>query len=280
MEGSQTKGPYYDFDVLHPSKIMSSSAGIANAREQTASLRADRFCSTRWSVVLSAGRGDAAAARAALEKLCGAYWRPLFVFARRLGHGEPDAQDLTQAFFEQFLEKGYIRAADPHRGRFRTFLLTSFRHFLRGEWVKSRAAKRGGGATFVSWEELSAAEQVQVEPLDDRAVEAAYTEQWALKLFDGALARLREEFAAAGKAQQFDSLKPFLSQLGSSADYSRVAERCGTSEGAVAVAVRRLRVRYGELLRAEIADTVVSAEDVEGELQLLKRALMGRANDE
>jgi RNA polymerase sigma-70 factor (ECF subfamily) len=190
-----------------------------------------------------------------------------------LGHAEHDAQDLTQGFFEEFLGKGYIRAADPRRGRFRSFLLTSFRHFIRKEWAKTRAAKRGGGVGFVAWDDLTPGEQVQFEPAGELAPAAAYDQQWALRVFEIALSRLREEFAQAGKADQFEHLKPFLSRIGGNADYARVTDRCGLSEGAVAVAVRRLRVRYGELLRAEIANTVASPDDIGDELQLLKKAL-------
>ena len=127
----------------------------------------------------------------------------------------------------------------------------------------------------MSWEDLTPAEQVQFEPAGDSAPAVAYDQQWALRVFEIALSRLREEFAQAGKADQFEQLKPFLSRIGSSADYARVTGRCGLSEGAVAVAVGRLRVRYGELLRAEIANTVASPEDIEDELQLLKKSLTG-----
>ena len=231
------------------------------------------FASTHWSVVLAASQGDLRASGVALEKLCNTYWKPLFVFARRLGHSEHDAQDLTQAFFEQFLEKGYIRAADPRRGRFRSFLLTSFRHFLAKEWAKTRTAKRGAGLTFVSFEELTPGETAQLQQTTKLSPEAAYDHQWAMRVFDLALGRLHAEFAALGKHHQFDQLKAFLSRLGSNADYRVAAERCGLSEGAVAVAVRRLRVRYGELLRAEIANTVAKPEDIEDELQLLTDVL-------
>jgi RNA polymerase sigma-70 factor (ECF subfamily) len=226
-------------------------------------------------VVLAAAQGDLPASGVALERLCSTYWKPLFAFARRVGHHEQDAQDLAQAFFEQFLEKGYIRAADPRRGRFRSFLLTSFRHFLAKEWARTRTAKRGGGVTFVSFEELTPGETAQLGQGSNLTPEAAYDHQWALRVFDVALGRLRTEFTEAGKQQQFDHLKPFLSRLGTNADYKVVGDRCGLSEGAVAVAVRRLRVRYGELLRGEIANTVASPDDIEDELGALTNALTG-----
>ena len=228
-----------------------------------------QFTTTHWSVVLAAA-GDEPAA---LERLCRTYWRPLYVVAQRLGHCQPDAQDLTQAFFEQFLQKGYIRAADPQRGRFRTFLFTSFRHFLRGEWVKRRALKRGGAARFLPWDTLSADEQTRFEPAWNLPAEAVFDREWALSVFERALAQLRDECAAAGRARQFDQLKPFLSQLGTQTDYARVGEQARMTPGAVAVAVRRLRVRYGELLRAEIAHTVAGPEEIEEEIRALFAAL-------
>ena len=243
--------------------------------EPASNTRAAWFASTHWSVVLAAAQNDLRTSSLALEKLCETYWKPLFIFARRLGHNEHDAQDLTQAFFEQFLQKGYIRAADPRRGRFRSFLLTSFRHFLTKEWAKTRTAKRGAGVTFVSFEELTPGENAQLEQANKLTPEAAYDRQWALRVFDVALGKLRQEFAAADKQRQFAELKPFLSRLGTHADYQLVAEQCGMNPGAVAVAVRRLRVRYGELLRAEIANTVASPQDIEDELGLLTNALIG-----
>ena len=230
------------------------------------------FASTHWSVVLAAAASHLPDSGAALEKLCRTYWKPLFAFARILGHAEHDAQDLTQGFFEHFLQKGYIRAADPRRGRFRSFLLTSFRHFVANEWTKAIAVKRGGGVTFVSLQELPSG--FAFEHSAGSLPEAAYDRQWALRVFDLALGRLRDEFAVAGKQDQFDQLKPFLSRLGTNADYTLVGERCGLSEGAVAVAVRRLRVRYGQLLRAEIANTVASPDDIEDELELLRQSLI------
>ena len=260
IEGAIENGNDFDL-VISVSNSRPLEPGIPehSARAQ--------FVTTRWSTVLAAA-GDAPAA---LERLCQTYWKPLFVVAQRLGHSEHDAKDLTQAFFAQFLEKRYIRAADPQRGRFRTFLFTSFRHFIRSEWVKARAAKRGGANAFLPWEALSSAEQVQFEPA--LPPEDMFDRQWAFSVFDRALALLRTEFTAAGKAEQFDHLKPFLSQLGNNADYVRVGEQSGMTPGAVAVAVRRLRVRYGELLRAEIADTVANPGDVEDELKVLKNAL-------
>ncbi|MGH7972627.1 MAG: RNA polymerase sigma factor, partial [Limisphaerales bacterium] len=232
------------------------------------------FASTHWSVVLAAAESHLPEGGTALEKLCRTYWKPLFAFARNLGHSEHDAQDLTQGFFEHFLARGYIRAADPRRGRFRSFLLTSFHHFTASEWAKAHAAKRGGSVAFVSLEELPADADFHFEHPAGLGPEAVYDRQWALRVFDLALSRLRDEFATAGKREQFSQLKPFLSRLGTGADYRCVADKCGISEGAIAVAVCRLRVRYGELLRAEIANTVASPDDIEDELELLRQFLI------
>lgn len=248
---------------------------IPRELEPTSSPGTGWFATTHWSVVLTAAESDLPAARNALEKLCHVYWKPLFVFARHLGQPEHDAQDLTQGFFEQFLAKGYIRAADPRRGRFRAFLLTSFRHFMAKEWAKACAAKRGGRLAFVSLEDLPPGANIQLAQSDARTPEAAYDRQWALRVFDLALSRLRKEFIETGKEDQFEQLKPFLSKLGASADYAPVASRWGLSEGAVAVAVRRLRVRYGQLLRDEIANTVADPRDIEDELELLRKSLIG-----
>jgi RNA polymerase sigma-70 factor (ECF subfamily) len=159
---------------------------------------------------LSAGSEASPASREALEKLCRTYWRPLQAFARRLGHTEHDAEDLTQGFFARFLEKGYVHVADPERGRFRTFLKTSFQHFIQGERIRVRAAKRGGAHAVLSLDELSPAEQeAVVEPVDDAAASAVFDRQWAVQVWSQAIAKLKEEWAAAGKAGDFQQLKCF-----------------------------------------------------------------------
>jgi DNA-directed RNA polymerase specialized sigma24 family protein len=249
-------------------------AVIENPKEHTPLDSASRFNSTHWSVVLSAGSEASPASREALEKLCRAYWRPLQAFARRLGHSEHDAQDLTQGFFAHFLEKGYIRVADPERGRFRTFLLSSFQHFIQAEWIKARAAKRGGGHPLLSLDELSVAEQESVpQPVNEAAANAVFDRQWASEVFSLAIARLKNEFALAGKAGDFQELKCFLSQPGHKEAYALAANHLDTQPETIAVAVHRLRRRYGELLRAEIENTVSHADEVEDELRYLMEVI-------
>jgi RNA polymerase sigma-70 factor (ECF subfamily) len=229
-----------------------------------------RFNSTHWSVVLNAGLETSPASRDALEKLCRTYWRPLHAFARRLGHGEHDAQDLTQGFFAHFLEKGYVRTANPERGRFRTFLLTSFQHFIQAEWIKARAAKRGGGQPVLSLDDLSPAEHESVlRKVEEAAANTVFDRQWAAEVFSLAMAKLKEEFTQAGNAAQFQELKRFLSQPGHKEAYTAAAQQLGTQPETVAVAVHRLRRRYGELLRNEIESTVSGPAEVEEELRYL-----------
>ncbi|MCI0535652.1 MAG: sigma-70 family RNA polymerase sigma factor [Verrucomicrobiales bacterium] len=230
-----------------------------------------RFNTTHWSVISRAGRENSPESREALDKLCRTYWRPLQAFARRLGHSEPDAQDLTQGFFAHFFEKGSVRVADRARGRFRTFLLTSFQHFIQGEWIKARAVKRGGARALLSLEDLSPAEQEALgQPTNDPAATAVFDRQWAAEVFSRAMSKLAEEFAVAGKAGDFQRLKFFLSQpAGRKEAYAEVAKHLGAQPETVAVTVHRMRRRYRELLRAEIEATVSRVEDVEDELRYL-----------
>ena len=247
---------------------------IIRTDEQIAPARAERFASTHWSVVLVAGQGSGPEARQALEDLCRAYWKPLHAFARHHRRNEADAEDVTQAFFAYFLKRGYLGAADRQRGRFRTFLLTSFRHYLDSEWNRARAAKRGGQHTIVSWEELTATGQARCDPPAADDPERTYDREWAAHVIARAIRRLREEFAAAGKASQFEWLKQFLQQPASEAAYTEVARQMDQTPGAVAVAVHRLRHRYGELVRDEVLQTVHQPTDVDDELRHLREVLL------
>jgi RNA polymerase sigma-70 factor (ECF subfamily) len=199
----------------------------------------------------------------------------LFLVARRLGHSEHDAQDLTQAFFAHFLEKGCIEAADAARGRFRSFLATSFRHFVDGEWRKAHAAKRGGKREFISWEEMSSAAEADVEPADPNSADRVYDQKWARTVFAQAFAGLREEFSAQGKAAQFEQIKRFLSSPATDATYAEAGQPLGMSSKAVAVAVHRMRHRYGELVRAEVANTVSDENELEDEVRYLREVMRG-----
>jgi len=232
------------------------------------------FATTHWSMVLAAGDGVSAPATAALEALCRTYWFPLFTFVRRRGHNPEDAQDMTQEFFARFLGRNVVSQADRDRGRFRSFLLASMKHFLANEWDRSNAIKRGGKCVFVPWDAEPAA-GLDVVAAPELTAEKLYERQWALTLLDQVFTRLREECVAAGKAELFDTLRVYLSGEKAAAAYAQAAERLGMSAGAVQVAVHRLRRRYGELLRAEIAHTVSRLEEIDEELRHLFAALRG-----
>ncbi|HXT10227.1 MAG TPA: sigma-70 family RNA polymerase sigma factor [Candidatus Angelobacter sp.] len=234
------------------------------------------FSPTHWSVVLAAaGRADSTQARDALEKLCRNYWLPIYAFIRRQGRNPHDAQDLTQEFFARLLEKHFLGDVQRDKGRFRSFLLASVKHFLANEWDKAVAQKRGGGRAPISIDAAMAESAVGFEPADTLTAEKIFERRWALALLDQVLRRLREEYARDGKERQFERLKPTLTEASRSVPYAEIAAQLGASEGAVKVAVHRLRQRYRELLRAEITDTVGAAEDVDDEIRNLFAALAG-----
>jgi len=227
------------------------------------------FPSTHWSVVLSAGHSSVPGAQAALEKLCGTYWFPLYAFARRQGNSPEDAQDLTQDFFFRLLEKNYLAKADPDRGKFRTFLLGSLKNFLVNEWKRAGRLKRGGGLEFLSIDTSAAEDRYAAEAPDEFNPDAEYETRWAVTLIEQVLTALRQEFIAADKARLFDELKGFIWGDKSTASYAEIAGHLNLSEGTVKVAVHRLRQRFRELLRAEVAHTVARPEDIEVELRHL-----------
>lgn len=225
--------------------------------------------------MLAAGRADTPNAQAALETLCRTYWYPLYAYARRRGQSVEDAQDLTQAFFARLLERHWVADADQQRGRFRTFLLTAMNRFMAGEWDKMRAQKRGGGLGHVPLRLGDAETRYGCEPADDRTPEQYFERRWALTLLDTVLQQLRSEYEAEGKAEVFAALNSTISGGTESQPYAILAEQVGLSEGAVKVAVHRLRKRYRQLLRAQIAQTMAEGEDVDEELQHLFAALEG-----
>jgi RNA polymerase sigma-70 factor (ECF subfamily) len=231
------------------------------------------FATTRWTLVLAAGRGGSKEAREALASLCGAYWYPLYAFVRRLGHRPEEAQDLTQAFLAELLEKNYLRAADPERGRFRSFLLAAFRHFLAKERERAQAQKRGGGRTHLSLDFETGERRYSLEPAHELTAERLYEQRWALAVLDQVLARLREEFRRAGKADLFERLKGYLTGEEAARPYREAAAQVGTTEGAFKMAVHRLRHRFREVLLAEIAQTVAGPGEVEEELRHLFAAI-------
>jgi RNA polymerase sigma factor (sigma-70 family) len=233
------------------------------------------FATTHWSVVMAAGKSDSAQAAQALEQLCRTYWYPLYAFVRRQGHAAHDAEDLTQEFFARFLAKEYFGRADPALGRFRNFLLACLKHFLSEQWRQAGRLKRGGGQTIVSWDSLMAEERYRSEPTDPLTPEKVFDRRWALTLLEQTLTRLGEEQSAAGKGEVFASLKDYLWGEGSLAGYTEVAARLGMTEGALKVAVHRLRQRYRELLREEVAHTVGAAHEIDEELRYLVSVIRG-----
>ena len=231
------------------------------------------FTTTHWTLVLAAGKAESADALVAMEKLCSAYWYPLYAFIRRKGYESHDAQDLTQSFFARLLEKDYLRGIDRTKGKFRSFLLAALEHFMANVWRDAHAQKRGGKVTFISMDDESA-EQIYGQ-LSARGLspEQVFEQQWAMALLGQVLARLREEFAAAGKGAQFKELKVFLTGEKCTVSYADLAVRLQTTEAALKMAVSRMRQRYGEILRTEIALTVESPAEVDEELRALFAAL-------
>lgn len=231
------------------------------------------FATTRWSVILAARDPAAPHARAALETLCETYWYPLYAFVRRRGHSAEQAQDLTQEFFVRLLEKDYLKVVDQSKGRFRSFLLASFDHFLHNEFDRARAQKRGGGRAQLSLDFRDAEGRYHVEPADVQTPEKLFERRWALTVLDRVLRRLEEEHAEAGKAEFFLNLKGHLLEEPDAVPYAKLAERLAISEAAAKMAVSRLRKRYRLLLREEIAHTVEDAGEVEEEIRHLFEAL-------
>lgn len=229
------------------------------------------FPTTQWTLVVAAADPQRKDARSALISLCEGYWYPLYAFLRRRGYAADQAQDLTQDFFMRVLEGRYLDRANPDKGRFRSFLLTSLKFFVADEGDRERAKKRGGGAVL-PLEFESGEERYQREPVHDETPERIFERQWALSVLDRVMDRLRREFVLHGRPEHFDRLKVFL--LGQpDAPYAALARELGTSEGALKVAIHRLRKRYRDLFRQEIADTVANGEEVESELRFLAEVL-------
>ena len=231
------------------------------------------FVSTRWTIVLSAGDPHSPHAATALEALCRAYWYPLYAYVRRRGYSTADAQDLTQEFFVQLLEHNWVAYADRHKGRFRSFLLVAMKRFLANEWDKANTLKRGGGVRLIPLQMDNAESRYAQEPADTATPEQAFEKQWALALLDSVLIQLRENYVQDGKAKLFDTLKPCLIGDRAQQPYAVLAVNLGMTEGAVKTAVCRLRERYREHLKVEIAHTVASPAEVDEELRHLFRVL-------
>jgi RNA polymerase sigma factor (sigma-70 family) len=233
----------------------------------------DIFATTHWTVVLTAGsRRSAPEADRALEELCRTYWYPLYAYVRRQGHSKEDAEDLTQGFFARFLERNYLEGLSSEKGRFRAFLLAALKHFLANEHDRASRKKRGGGRTPLSLDWQEADERYRIDPADHLSPDKLYDRAWATTLLEHVITRLRAECDAAGKAKAFEQLKPFLTMGKADIPYAQAAASLGWNEGVARVAVHRLRKRYRELLRQEIAQTLCEPGDLEEELRALFRA--------
>jgi len=250
-----------------------SHACVSEPEQETEIVAPRIFATTRWNLVAAAGEGPSEASHHALEKLCAAYWYPIYVYVRRRGYGPEDAQDLTQDFFAQLIAKEHLRLADSNKGRFRSFLLATLNFFLAREWSRAHRQKRGGHYQFISWDEQMAEQRYQFEPLDSYSPEKHFQRQWALTVLKQTMNSLESECMETGKAALFRELKPLLSGERQGPSYSAICGRLSISESALRVAVHRLRQRYAELLRAEVSQTVSSNGEVEEELRQLAHAL-------
>jgi RNA polymerase sigma-70 factor (ECF subfamily) len=231
-----------------------------------------RFVTTRWTLVNAAGE-DSAAAREALAYLCQAYWPPLYTYLRRRGHAPEDAQDLTQGFFARLLERRDVRAADQDRGRFRSFLLTALKRYAINESERATTRKRGGRTLPMSLDFDAAERAYAVVPNADPGPDRLFDRQWAMISLARAIDRLRDDCRRAGKEALAEALMPYLTDAGELRPYAAVAADLGLSEGAVKVAVHRLRQRFGVVLKLEIAETVVNPAEVDDEVRELLRAV-------
>jgi RNA polymerase sigma-70 factor (ECF subfamily) len=237
--------------------------------------KAAQFVTTHWSVVLAAGDAGSPRAQEALEQLCRTYWYPLYAFVRREGFGPEEAQDLTQSFFAQVLERRDFASARREKGRLRSFLLVALKHFLVDEWRRMRAEKRGKGQTLIPLDEILAEERYNQEPVDSFNPDKIYERRWALTVLDRVLKALGEEYEAAGNRRLFEQLKTLLSDEPGRPSQAELALKLTMTENALKQAFHRLRRRYRELLKLEIASTVAAPGEVEEELRCLVRALRG-----
>jgi DNA-directed RNA polymerase specialized sigma24 family protein len=238
-------------------------------RPESAARTAGQFATTHWSLVQAAGDSASPNSRDALDLLCRTYWYPLYAFVRREGKTPEDARDLTQAFFERFLEKHYLKDVLVEKGRFRTFLLTTFKRFLCDQFDRSTAAKRGGGISFVPLDAIEAETQFAEASVASQSPEATFDRAWAEAVVQSGVERLRAEFEGAGQGLLFRELKGYLSCPADRASYTDVAQRLGMTTDAVAMAVMRLRRRYRAMVRAEVAKTVATPAEIDEEMRYL-----------
>jgi RNA polymerase sigma factor (sigma-70 family) len=233
---------------------------------------AGRFSETHWSMIIAAGRTDSRAEEA-LQNLCRVYWYPLYAFVRRQGHSRQDAEDLTQEFFARLLARDDLAAVDRAKGRFRSFLLASMKHFLANEWDKAQARKRGGGKQILSIDFEDSESKYSIEPAYDITPDKLYDRRWAMTVLEQVMVKLRKEMNREGKIDQFEQMKIFLTGSRGEVRYAKVAANLGVSETAVKTALHRLRKRYRRLLSDVISETVETKQDFERELRYLLAAL-------
>jgi RNA polymerase sigma factor (sigma-70 family) len=231
------------------------------------------FNTTDWSAVLTAGKNEGPTSAAALEELCRKYWYPIYVFIRRRGANPPEAEDLTQAFFAYVLEKETLKKVDPHKGKFRTFLLTAVTNFLTNDWDKQHTVKRGGQRQIISLEDAAPEERYRQESAESLTPEKLFERRWAFTLVQEVLTRLEREYQAAGNAGLFATLESGLTGEIKSGSYADWAAALGMNEGAVRVALHRLRRRFGQLLRGEVTQIVASPAEVDDEIRHLFAAI-------
>jgi DNA-directed RNA polymerase specialized sigma24 family protein len=243
------------------------------ANTETEPQAPQRFETTCWNVVLSAGRNEAPQATAALEQLCRTYWHPLYAYVRRRGYAPHDAQDLTQGFFAHLLEGSFPTGLEPAKGRFRSYMLAALSNYLASEWARANTAKRGGGKVIIPLDGETAENLLSSQAASAETPEETFDRRWAVSLLDRAFVQLREEYVAAAKSELFDAFKPFLAEGAGPGDYAPVAARFQMTVGAVAAAVHRLRLKYRQLVRAEIAQTVAGASEIDDEMHHLLAAL-------
>lgn len=231
------------------------------------------FTTTCWTDLMAARDSSAPGAGEALERLCNSYWYPLYAYIRRLGKNAQDAEDLTQSFFFQILNKNFLGAADRKKGKFRSFLLASLNYFLSNERAFQKAEKRGGGRPVASLDEKTADERYQLEPVTDATPEKLFELQWAHTVVAEAVARLRQENIDSGKGELYGALEEYLLQDAASGDYEPIARRLSMAAGTVAVTVHRFRQRLGKILREEVGRTVASVSETDAELRHLCKVL-------
>lgn len=230
------------------------------------------FDTTRWSIILRAQAEPSQEARAALAKLCEIYWQPLYVFIRRRGQSPEDAEDLVQSFFARMLERDFLKNVDPARGKFRTFLLTSLTRFVINEHKRKHRLKRNKGKQPLSIDTAEAEHWYALQPRDHLTPEKLFERRWALTVMEKALETLRGEYAEEEKLERFEALEPYITNRSMRLPYSELAKQVDLSEGAIKVAVHRLRVRYRDALRREIGDTLANEGDVDAEVRDLMEA--------